>query len=636
MKVIAIDCETTGLDIVKGCKPFAVYVFTDEGEHWYWRWEVDPKTRQSIVPRREVKEITDLLCEAEQVVMHNYSFDLKALASIGVTFDWESKLHDTGVMGHVLRSDKTQLVRGKLKEMGVVFLEYPKDDEKELQKITTAARRAAKKLEWNLHPHVEADYWIPAQIAAQQGRDESDPWYHVCDTYGKGDVERTLGLYLYFHQGLHAEGLWETYDRERRLFPVVHDMMNRGISVSMRRIKAEIFERELRIKEAQEKMRSILKDHSFNPSSTPSLQTALFTKLGFTPTKMNKTGPSTDKSVIANLHSSAEKEGGSLADRRRVKFLDALLKYRKASTSRGYLHEYEVEAFNGRLYYSLKQTGTSTTRFSSSKPNAQNVGKGEDAVDEDGNAIVVDSLRRVFGPAKGRLWLAMDYSQLQLRIFAYISGEKSLVEAFANGWDAHDYMAHRVFKLSKDEKPSKIQRRIAKNINFGFIFGASPEKIEQTAGMSGLWNTVVKMFPNAHKFMEKTKREVRRDRYVTIDGYRLYLPFRDGKIATHAGVNYLVQGAEGLLVKEAMRRNHSYFRSIRKWFDEGEEPYITLQVHDELLYDLPSDVDDVLLRKIAKKLKQNMEVAGKSMGMITPVDAEIIRDSWDRGESFDV
>lgn len=635
-KVIAIDTETTGLDIVKGCKPFSVYTFDDQGEHRWWVWDVDPKTRQPIVPRRDVREITELLCESERVVMHNYSFDLRALESIGVTWDWVGKVHDTGVMGHVLRSDKTQLVRGKLKEMAVVFLQYSKDDEKDLQKITTAARRAAKKLEWNLAADVAADYWMPRQIAIEQQRPEDDPWMNVCDTYGRGDVERTLGLYLHFVDGLHQEGLWDVYLKEQELFPVIHNMMKRGIAVSIRRIKAEILEREMRIKESSEKMRRILKDSKFNPASTRDLQIALFDKLRFTPTKMNKTGPSTDKSVIATLHLSAEKEGNSLADRKRVKFLDALHIYRKAATSRGYLKEYEKEQYHGRMYYSLKQNGTSTTRFSSSKPNAQNVGKGEDAVDEDGNAIVVDSLRRVFGPPKGRLWLAMDYSQLQLRIFAYLSKEKQLIKSFEDGWDAHDYMAHRIFQLPADVKPTKFQRRVGKAVNFGYIFGASPEKIELTAGVPGLWSTVTRMFSIAYQYMEKTKQEVRRNRYITtVTGYRLYLPYRDGSIATHAGVNYQVQGCEGLLVKDAMIRNHRYLESLKKWFEPGEEAFITLQVHDEIIYDLPSNLEESLLVRIARKLKKNMEAAGTAIGMKTPVDAEIIRVSWDRGEHFE-
>lgn len=635
-KVLALDTETTGLDIVKGCRPFSVYTFDDEGNHRWWVWNVDPRSRMPVVPKRDLREIRDLLYASDQVVMHNYSFDLRALESVGLNWEWQGKLHDTGVMSHVLRSDKTQIVRGKLKELAVVFLQYPKDDEKDLQKTTTASRRAAKKLGWCLAEHVEADYWMPRQIAMEQGRDESDPWYSVCDRYGRGDVERTLGLFLHFYEGLHAENLWGVYKKEQDLFPVVHSMMKRGIAVSVKRIKAEILEREVRIHESMNKMQLILKDSKFNPSSTRDLQVALFEKLKFSPTKMNKTGPSTDKSVIASLHLSAEKDGDSVANKKRVRFLDALHIYRKSSTSRGYLKEYLKEQYHGRLFYSLKQNGTSTTRFSSQKPNAQNVGKGEDATDEDGNPIIVDSLRRVFGPPKGRLWLAMDYSQLQLRIFAYLTKEKSLIKSFQDGWDAHDYMAHRIFNLASDIKPTKIQRRVGKNVNFGYIFGASPEKIEKTAGVPGLWSTVTRMFPDAYRYMEQTKREVRRDRYVTtITGYRLYLPFREGSIATHAGVNYQVQGCEGLLVKDAMIRNHHYLESIKHLFADGEEPFITLQVHDEVIYDLPSDLDDKLLKKIASKLKRNMESAGVAIGMITPVDAEIIRTSWDRGEDYD-
>ena len=91
----------------------------------------------------------------------------------------------------------------------------------------------------------------------------------------------------------------------------------------------------------------------------------------------------------------------------------------------------------------------------------------------------------MYGPHQGRVWFCIDYSQLQLRIFAYLTEEQSMIDAFAAGYDFHGFMASRIFNKDID-KITKSERRIAKNVNFGFVFGASPKKIEATSGMTGL------------------------------------------------------------------------------------------------------------------------------------------------------
>jgi len=634
MKVLAIDTETTGLNVHDGCKPFAVYAY-DGSDYRYWVWYVDPFTREIQVSPSEVREIIRYIDSYDQLVMHNFSFDIRMLESVGVIpkRGWFSRMHDTGVMGHVVHSAKTQTVRSKLKDMSVMFLEHPKDDEKELQKAVISARRKAKKLGWNLGEVVEQDYWLPRQIAMEEGKSPDDRAYEVCDTYGCGDVLRTWSLFSYFAKAIKVEELQKPYERERQLFPVIHDMMSRGITLNKAKLKVEINKRESRIAAACNGMRKILKNDDFNPASINDLRTALYQHLRLKPTKFTKTGPSTDKEAIAGLHSLAEKDGGIA-----LKFLDLLSIFRKNSTGRGYLTEYWHDLRNGRLFYSLKQHGTSTTRFSSQRPNAQNVGKGEDALDEDGNPIVVDSLRDVFGPRKGRIWVAMDYSQLQLRLFAFEAGEQSLIKAFRNGWDAHTFVAHKIYQLEEDEQPTKIQRRVGKAVNFGYIFGASPSKIELTAGIPGLWDTVCHMFPSATKFMNSTKWCVRNNKFVsTRFGYRLYLPYRNGKLAEHAGVNYIIQGDEGDIVKNAMILNYNL---IQRWNadleDENDEIFITLQVHDEIIYDFPDDLDPEVFKMRVRKLKRNMEKAGSDLGFETPVDVEIIKTSWGKGEKFNV
>jgi DNA polymerase-1 len=238
----------------------------------------------------------------------------------------------------------------------------------------------------------------------------------------------------------------------------------------------------------------------------------------------------------------------------------------------------------------------------------------------------------VFGPKKGRVWYCLDYSQLQLRIFAYVAGEKQLIQAFEDGYDAHTYMAMRIFNKDADDI-TKLERRIAKNVNFGFIFGASPSKIELTAGVPGLWDTVIRMFPSAHRLMESTKKQVYRTGYVTTPhGYRLYLPEKYGKVAAHAGVNYIIQGCEGDIVKNAMINCYKHIRMLQEMY--MFDGYMSFQVHDELIFDFPRDIDlsDVdcsgMGGHVILNLKALMEKPGSDIGMVTPVDVEYTITNW--------
>lgn len=237
----------------------------------------------------------------------------------------------------------------------------------------------------------------------------------------------------------------------------------------------------------------------------------------------------------------------------------------------------------------------------------------------------------VFGPAKGRVWYSYDYNQLQLRIFAHVSGEDGMVKAFAEGWDAHNFVASEIFKT---EKPTKLQRRIAKNVNFGFIFGAQPAKVEVTAGVPGLWDTVVKLFPNAHKFMDATKKLVKKQGYVnTMGGYRLYLPLvrnrYNGRVEPkhYAGVCYIVQGTEGEIVKDAMVRVNGQLSGM-------PDHNLIMQVHDELVFDMPAKEPACLRTNTLRILQSEMNLAGNRYGVVTKVNCELITTSWADGKAL--
>lgn len=363
-----------------------------------------------------------------------------------------------------------------------------------------------------------------------------------------------------------------------------------------------------------------------------------------------------------------------------------------------------VSPFQPLLFASYDEAGTATTRLGCREPNLMNVAKAMNPFEKDFPDVSYylsesPSVRGIFGPPAGYFWYPMDYSQLQLRIFAAASQEASLQQAFLDGWDAHDYMAHRIFNLPEGVKPEDAQRRIAKNVNFGFIFGAGEAKIDATAGRPGLYQDVLRLFPNAHKFIERTKEGIRRDGCVyTLGGYPLAIPLRSNKWrpdvlapAAHAGVNYIVQGTEGEIVKLGIALCHKFLYCGMSVLDLIEtcrvgssNPHgstdveifldrhpllrylwllrlvksfdgrIVLQVHDENVFQLPKTVGtstfafggsplamhcigNAGLRPLVIPwlLKILMELAGQVYGVVTPVDADLVRKFWNKKEHVD-
>jgi DNA polymerase-1 len=273
----------------------------------------------------------------------------------------------------------------------------------------------------------------------------------------------------------------------------------------------------------------------------------------------------------------------------------------------------------GCVHPSFNQVGTSWTRYSSSDPNGQNVSK---------KAVL--PLRRVFGPPPGYVWLAVDYAQLELRIFAYASKDQGLIKAFESGMDFHMQTACEMFGVAPDKVTSE-QRRFAKNVNFGIIFGAGPNKIDHTTGRPGTYALYMQKFPNARDYMRRVISGVEEKGYCeTLGGYRLYVP--QGK--AYAAVNGVVQGTAGEIVKNAMVDIHE--KGLVDWEQPSEEyPYggsaIVANIHDELIFQFPQAYP---YRALGRRIIRCMEEAGTRLGVVTPCDAKLIFTNWAEGEKF--
>ena len=624
--ILAIDTETTGIDFKHGCRPFAISMCDDSGKRYYLDAPVNVMTRQPQWDASQLSRVIARMDRADTLVYHNAKFDIRALESIGVpaTRYWD-KTHDTVIASHCINSSGPH----GLKYLAERYLDIETTDEEDLLDAVRSARRYAKTHKWNYarkgnsqfpaqkSSFVKLDYWLPKAVAVDARYPNKHPWHRVCSKYAVLDAVRTIGLYLVYQDGMRdmdmLVDILDHYEEQRSLLPIVYRMEENGVTLNAN-IDSEISRYEkASTRYLENAYRAAKADPDIaNFNSNKQLAQQLYGKGEFgLPVQHETAGgsPSTKAEHLLELreYSSPEKD--------EYKFITNLLLSKKFTKAKEYLNGYRDIAVHvdGHQYLhpSFNQTGTATTRFSSSNPNAQNIGKGEDPF----FAEIKDAglnLRRVFGPRSGRIWICIDYSQLQLRIFAYASQETSLIQAFEDGWDAHDYMASRIFNT---DKPTKGQRRIAKNCNFGFVFGASPKKIEETARMPGLWDIVTQMFPSAHKFLESNMRQARKDGWVrTMDGYPLTVDRRQ----PHKATNYIVQGTEGDIVKKAMIYTDKYLKK------GNYEAYLTMNVHDELVFDCPRGWSMGHI----KKLCSLMEQAGKDVGVITPVDAELVTETW--------
>lgn len=638
MRIVAIDTECTGVNFHAEDRPYFLSTCDSTGDVRTWSFRVDYRDRSVEPDRRSISDIQDYLDSYEKLVFHNAKFDIRALASIGVRVEslgW-GRIEDTLLLSHIHCNNASH----KLKDLCEKYLNIPVDDEKRLLKCIARARTMAKKLGWSVakndrpenegEPWMKVDGWIPGQLYGL-GHSNDEDWRLCLADYGIRDVERTLALWMIYDQWLDEQAqdpvnpdFRLAYKRQLEVLPVLIGMESRGVSVRSQSLNENITHYRQRSESLLGELRDIIDEPEFNPRSSPQLQDILYNRLGFSPRKKTKTGNSTDKDTLLKLFQET-----------RHPFLDSLLAFRKSETTANYLESYLEHVHAGFLHSSFNPVGTDTTRLSSSNPNLQNASKGVDFdPDADLGKMMEDDyrVRQVFGPRKGRIWLDLDYDQLQLRIFAYVSGESRLIKAFDEGWDAHNFVASQIYHT---DTPSKLQRRVAKSINFGFIFGAQAKKLVAVSGDPNIWKTVNDLFPNAVKFLDDTARQTERCGYVETGGYRLYVPkdHNKGYAKGYTGVCYKVQGLEGLIVKRAMVYWHKYLRDLCKRNGSANFSFLALQVHDELIADFKAQPREELIG-YGRKLRSLMERAGLDYGVKTPANLDIVATSWDKSEAI--
>lgn len=431
--------------------------------------------------------------------------------------------------------------------------------------------------------------------------------------YAADDADVTLQLHLKMWPELEKEqGPKNVFEQvEMPLVPVISRIERNGVLIDQSILAVHSQELGSRLAELELKAHE-LAGEPFNLSSPKQLQTILFEKQGIKPTKKTPGGaPSTSEEVLAELALDYPLPKVILEHR-------GLAKLKSTYTDKLPLM---INPHSGRVHTSYHQTVTATGRLSSSDPNLQNIPVRND----EGRRI-----RQAFIAPQGHRILAADYSQIELRIMAHLSQDKGLLSAFASEQDIHRATAAEVFGVALD-KVSGEQRRSAKAINFGLIYGMSAFGLSRQLNIGAgeakkYMDLYFERYPGVLQYMESTRELAAQKGYVsTLDGRRLYLPDINAsnamrrKAAERAAINAPMQGTAADIIKRAMI-------AVDSWLEQQPSPEVKMimQVHDELVFEVQADAVEAACAQIRALMEGSMKLD-------VPLRVDIgVGDNWDQ------
>jgi len=413
--------------------------------------------------------------------------------------------------------------------------------------------------------------------------------------YACADVDMTLRLANQLQPELREKALWELFSEiEMPLVPVIVDMQRAGVKLDVDYLTEMGRDLGQRLGELQEEIEGYV-GHAININSTQQLSVALFDEMGLALPWMRR-GKSGYYSTAADV---LEK----IRDKHPV--VELILEHRQLSKLKGtYVDALPalVHPRTGRVHTSFNQAGSVTGRFSSSNPNLQNIPIRTELGRE---------IRRAFVAEEGWLLLAADYSQVELRVLAHISGDPTMLAAFARGEDIHASTAAAIYGVPLAEV-TRAQRRVAKMTNFAISYGVTgyglSERTELTPEEAEIFiQTYFKTYPRIKKYIEQTRAQAREQGYVeTLLGRRRYFPELGTRARVHHNVreqayrmaiNAPIQGTAADILKVAMNR---LWRDLQA---RGLRSRMILQVHDELVLEVPKDELDQVTPLVIKTME---------------------------------
>lgn len=430
--------------------------------------------------------------------------------------------------------------------------------------------------------------------------------------YAAEDADVTLQLHLKMWPELEKEaGPRNVFEQiEMPLLTVISRIERNGVLIDQAILAQHSKELTARLAELESKAHE-LAGEPFNLSSTKQLQVILFEKQGIKPTKKTPGGaPSTSEEVLAELALDYPLPKVILEHR-------GLSKLKSTYTDK---LPQMINPLSGRVHTSYHQAVTATGRLSSADPNLQNIPVRND----EGRRI-----RQAFIADKGYRIVAADYSQIELRIMAHLSQDKGLLDAFAQGEDIHRATASEVFGVALD-KVSGEQRRSAKAINFGLIYGMSAFGLSRQLNIGAgeakkYMDLYFERYPGVLRYMENTRQLAANKGYVeTLEGRRLWLPDIKSsnairrKAAERAAINAPMQGTAADIIKRAMI-------AVDEWLQQQNDSAVRMimQVHDELVFEVKSEAVEAASQKIRALMEGSVKLD-------VPLLVEVgVGDNWD-------
>lgn len=575
--LIAFDTETTSLDYMKAelvGLSFAVSV----GEAAYVPVAHDYPGAPNQLGRDMVLGLLRPILESEErpKLGHHLKYDAHILANHGIRLG--GMRYDSMLESYVLNSTATRHDMDSTAEhyLGIATTRYE-----------DVAGKGAKQLTFNQ---------VPLEQAGPYAAEDADITLRL---HGKlwGELSRTERL----------KSLYENI--EQPLVPVLLRMEHYGVLLDKEKLKRHSKELSKKLMELEAQAHEEA-GQPFNLGSPKQLQEILFERLQLPVTRKTPKGqPSTAEDALQDLAESYALPKLILEHR-------TLSKLKSTYTDKLPL---QIDKKTGRVHTSYHQAVAATGRLSSSDPNLQNI----PIRTPEGRRI-----RQAFVAPPGYCLLAADYSQIELRIMAHLSGDEGLLEAFSRGEDIHQATAAEVFGLAVDDV-SADQRRSAKAINFGLIYGMSAFGLARQLGIErGAAQEYVNLYfdryPGVKRYMDDTRKKAREQGYVeTVYGRRLYLPditsraHQRRQYAERSAINAPMQGTAADIIKRAMI-------GVDRWILEDRvDARLTMQVHDELVL----EVSEAQAEAVAASVTEIMAHAA-SLKVPLKVDAGI-GENWD-------
>jgi DNA polymerase-1 len=553
--LFAVDTETTSLDPMQAQLVGFSFAIR-EGEAWYVPVGHDyPGTPQQLELAKVLGKLKPLLESPDhQKVGQHIKYDMNVLSNYDIAV--RGVAFDTMLESYVLNSTASR------HDMDSLALKYLSRQTVHYEDI---AGKGAKQISFSQVPLEQAS------------------------NYAAEDADVTLQLHQHLWPRLQEEPSLASVlqDIEIPLIPVLARMEQRGVLIDGDLLKQQS-------KEMAEQIRELEKEaHKeaggpFNLASPAQLQKILFETLGLPVIRKTPKGqPSTAEDVLQEL-----------ADEYQLPSL--ILEHRSLSKLRSTYTDKLPEQINpgtGRVHTSYHQAVAATGRLSSTDPNLQNIPI---------RTPLGRRIRQAFIAPPGQLILACDYSQIELRIMAHLSGDEGLLTAFKSGVDVHRSTAAEVFGVDYDVVDSD-QRRAAKAINFGLMYGMSAFGLARQLNIGrqeaqAYMDTYFLRYPGVHQYMESTREKARNDGYVeTLFGRRLYLPditasnMQRRQGAERAAINAPMQGTAADIIKRAMI-------GVDAWLQEKKpSACLIMQVHDELVLEVAeNELESVQAEVVAR------------------------------------